>query len=100
MTAEPDRNLAAIRADIDATDAQLVALLAQRADLVAEAWRWKAAQKLPVCDRDREAAMARRMTELSRHHGLDPSKIAAIFRAVVGEDLRRPAVADGEPFDG
>jgi chorismate mutase len=75
------------RRRIDAIDAQLVELLAERAAVVAEIWKEKRRQGVPLADPAREAAMLGEIVELARQHGLDPQAITAVFRALVGIDL-------------
>lgn len=80
--------LADIRARLDAIDAQLVALLAERASAVGHAWQYKDAHGLAHRDPEREAAIATRLAELSDAHGLDRAAVAQIFAQIVGRDLR------------
>jgi len=76
---------------IDALDAELVALLARRTELVLRAGRAKADLGLPVNDPDREAAQLRARRTWAQDKGLDPQGVEEVFRAV----LRASRVAQG-----
>lgn len=79
----------AIRARIDAVDDAIVALLAERAALVAEMWAAKAAAGVGVKDPAREADVYARLRTRAEAAGLDGDKVERVFRGVVGVDLRR-----------
>jgi chorismate mutase len=75
--------LATLRASFDEVDAQLVALLAQRARLAQEAGALKRAHGLPIVDEDREARAAAARADLARRHGVDEALVHAVFASVV-----------------
>ncbi|MBI5609548.1 MAG: chorismate mutase, partial [Deltaproteobacteria bacterium] len=75
------------RRRIDAIDAQLVALLAERARVVRAIWDEKERRGAPLRDPQREAAIQADLAELARQHGLEPAAVAAIFAHIVGVDL-------------
>lgn len=76
------------RRRIDAIDAQLVALLAERARVVRAIWDEKESRGVPLRDPQREAAIQADLADLARQHGLDPAAVAAIFAHIIGVDLR------------
>jgi chorismate mutase len=80
--------VAAHRARIDALDDALVALLAERAAVVADLWAAKGAHGEPVRDAAREAAVYARLRTRARAAGLEPDAVEAVFRAIVGARLR------------
>ncbi len=75
--------LEAIRAEIDATDAQLLELLAQRGRLVRAAWALKQAAGLERLDVAREAAVLLRLRERGAALGMDPADVERIWREVL-----------------
>lgn len=76
------------RQAIDAIDAQIVALLAQRARIVADVWAHKRAAGQPLIDPGREATMRQQLADLAASQGLDPGAVQSIFDQIVGHDLR------------
>lgn len=84
-----DAGLEEGRARLDAIDAALVELLAERAAVVAELAAWKAARGRGFRDPAREAETLARVRALAREHGLDEAAVAAVFAAVVGRRLER-----------
>ena len=76
-------SLPALRAEIDAIDAQLLALLGQRARLVADAWAWKAAHGVEPLDPGREAEILVRLQSLGAAQGLDPADVARVWAAML-----------------
>jgi chorismate mutase/prephenate dehydratase len=71
-----------LRRQIDATDAEIVRLLAQRASIVQQVRAEKAASDAPVYDPAREAMLLRRIAEM----GADPlpvQSLRAIFQEIV-----------------
>ena len=75
--------LEAIRAEIDATDAQLLELLAQRGRLVRAAWALKQAAGLERLDVAREAAVLLRLRERGAALGMDPADVERIWREIL-----------------
>jgi chorismate mutase/prephenate dehydrogenase len=86
MSAQPDPappELAALRRDIDALDAQLVDLLARRAAKVQEVVRLKKAAGLPVYHPAREEDLISQRREQAVRAGLDPDHVEEIFRGIL-----------------
>lgn len=75
--------LAALRARIDALDAELVVLLAKRAAAAKEAMDLKAAAGQPAFDAAREAEMLAALRTQARALQLDEVRVAEVFRAVL-----------------
>jgi chorismate mutase len=83
--------LARTRARLDAVDDALLALLAERAALVAELAAWKADTGRPFRDPAREDEAHARLRAVALARGLDPDAVGAVFRQVIGKRL------EGEP---
>lgn len=77
--------LTKLRTDIDAIDAQLVALLAQRFELTGEVGQLKKLHQLPATDAAREAAQMARIECLAAQHGLDAAFAQRFLRLVIDE---------------
>jgi prephenate dehydrogenase len=77
------------RGEIDAVDAELVALLARRLELAQRAARAKSAAGQPVLDPIREAQVLATRRAWAAERGLDGDGAEAVFRAVL--DLARQA---------
>ena len=76
----PAATLARLRREIEAVDADLVALVARRTRLAADVGAAKRALGRPTLDPVREAAVVRRAAELARDAGLaDEEAVRAIF---------------------
>jgi chorismate mutase len=73
------------RREIDEIDAELVRLLARRAEHVAAVARFKEQHGLAVTDTGREQRMLARITELASAEGLDPGIARAVLRTVIAE---------------
>jgi prephenate dehydrogenase len=71
------------RDHIDAVDAQLVRLLAQRMQLVKRAQRAKAAIGAPVLDGARETEMIAARRKWADDEKIDPDGLADVFRAIL-----------------
>ncbi len=72
-----------LRARIDALDAQLVALLAQRSALIDEAARIKAREHLPARIDSRVEEVAANARRMARAQGLDPQLADRIWRLMM-----------------
>ncbi|MSQ84845.1 MAG: hypothetical protein EXR77_18560 [Myxococcales bacterium] len=92
------KGLAAIRAELDDVDRELVALLARRAQLVAAAWRLKDAQGLQHGDPAREAAIFAAALDQAQAAGLDRVAMQAVLEKVVGVDLLGKELSQNESF--
>jgi prephenate dehydrogenase len=80
--------LAEARAHIDGIDAEIVALLARRAQLAQRAAKAKAALGAPVLDAGREASLFEARRAWAEKAGLDAEGIDEIFRAIVRASRR------------
>jgi chorismate mutase len=76
-------DLGAIRDQIDDVDRRLVAILAERAQLVGQVVRYKRARHMRVVDRSREDAMLARIGDTAKEHGLDPRVAQQVLRTVI-----------------
>lgn len=83
------KGLATVRAELDAVDSDLMALLARRAQLVGRAWDLKRDQGLQLHDASREAVIFARLLAQAEADGLDPVRVRAVLERIVGVDLRR-----------
>lgn len=79
--------LAALRAEIDACDAEIVALLSRRARAVAQIGRIKHAAGLPIYDPRRESEI---FANLSRYNAgpLDDGALRRIYERLLDESRR------------
>ena len=75
--------LEALRARIEAIDAQLVALVAERQRIAALVGEVKRASEQPVLDLAREAAVLRRVTECARAEQLDEEDARELWRKLL-----------------
>lgn len=82
-TAPAVPDLLASRQRIDELDDQLVAVLAERARVVADVVRYKRARHMRVVDRGREDAMLTAIGELAQTRGLDARIARQVLRAVI-----------------
>jgi chorismate mutase len=76
-------DLSELRQGIDAVDTKLVALLAERANLVQGVIRYKRANHMRVVDRAREERMLIRIGELATSLGLDPRVAQQVLRTII-----------------
>ncbi len=84
------------RNTIDQLDLELLRLINQRAQTVAEIARLKQQQVLPVSDEAREAAVLHALVE--RNQGpLRPSGVRRIFGAILAESRRLQHTLSTEP---
>ena len=72
-----------LRVAIDATDDQLLELLAERGELVRAAWARKQAEGLERLDVAREAQVLTRLRARSAVLGLDPADVERIWREIL-----------------
>jgi chorismate mutase len=77
------RDLAAMRADIDAVDHALLDLVAKRQALVIELFAYKRRQALPLIDPRREEELVLERRAYAARLGLPPPLAEAIFRAIL-----------------
>jgi chorismate mutase len=86
--ADPLGDLAACRAEIEAIDLKLVALLAERMALGQRTAGLKRAAGLPILDPRREAEVIRRAVVAAREKGLPTEALRQIFWHIVGLSRR------------
>ncbi len=79
----PDSAMPALRARIDALDARLVALLAERSALIDEAARIKTREQLPARIHSRVEEVAANARRLADEHGLDPDLAERLWRVMM-----------------
>ena len=79
----PDSAMPALRARIDALDARLVLLLAERSALIDEAARIKAREHLPARIDSRVEEVAGNARRLAVEHGLDPELAERLWRVMM-----------------
>lgn len=87
MTTPPGAQepLAALRAQIDDVDAQVMELLARRLELVAQVGEVKGRHGLPIYDPERERAMIARKREHAAERGLSPDLVEDVLRRCMRE---------------
>ncbi|MDS9466483.1 chorismate mutase [Paracoccus sp. MBLB3053] len=76
-------DMPALRAKIDALDARLVVLLAERSALIDEAARIKAREHLPARIDSRVEEVAANARRLAADHGLDPALADQLWRLMM-----------------
>jgi isochorismate pyruvate lyase len=81
-------SLEAVRASIDRLDRQLVRLLAERAECVAAAARFKSSQG-EVRAPDRVASMIAARREWAQASALDPDFVESLFRSITAHFIDR-----------
>ncbi|WP_114348912.1 chorismate mutase [Paracoccus lutimaris] len=79
----PDSAMPALRARIDALDARLVALLAERSALIDEAARIKTREHLPARIHSRVEEVAANARRLASGQGLDPDLAERLWRVMM-----------------
>jgi len=72
-----------LRKSIDNIDNAIVAMLAERFKVTNRVGYFKASNKLPAKDPNREASQHVRIQELSEQYGLDPELASAILDQVI-----------------
>lgn len=77
--APPGETLAALRARIEAVDAQVIRLLAERASLARATHAVKRSLDRPTLDPAREAAVVRRAGSLARAAGLPEDPVRELY---------------------
>ena len=87
-TADPQQELARLRASIDNLDAALVHLLAERFTCTERVGRLKAETGMPPADLDREATQIARLRRLADESGLDPVFAEKILGVIIAEVIR------------
>ena len=87
--------MAALRAGIDALDARLVALLAERARFIDRAVELKRAEGLPARIPVRVAEVLDRVRARAAAEGLDPDLVEALWRRLIDWSIAREEQALG-----
>lgn len=82
-------SLEALRAKLDAVDAELIEVLARRAGVVAEIWAWKTANGVGRVDPAREAAVRARLLAQAEALGLSREAVGEVLDRIIGVSLRR-----------
>jgi chorismate mutase/prephenate dehydratase len=78
-----DVELASLRDRIEAIDRQIIALLAQRLEVVEDVVAAKLEQASPFRDRAREDSLLARLRALAADAGLDPHQIERMYRVIM-----------------
>ncbi|MFD1624261.1 chorismate mutase [Azospirillum griseum] len=81
-------SLAPLRAEIDAIDDEIIALLGKRLSVVHRVARVKQAEGLPAVLPDRIEAVKARAAEQGRAYGLDPAFMATLYQTIIDEACR------------
>lgn len=84
--------LAALRQEIDALDAQIVGLLARRAATVQQVVRLKQAAGLPVYHPAREEDLISQRREQAARAGLDPDHVEELYRCILRQSRVRQTI--------
>lgn len=84
----PPGPLVTARREMEALDAELVGLLARRAELARSAGWAKCSHGLPLVDPAQEAAVVRRAAVLARSTGLPEEEVRAIFWGLIALSRR------------
>ena len=82
---DPEARLASCRKQIDDTDQQIVALLNQRARIVAEVGKIKQEAHLPVAAPAREQQVLDHIVQLGGAGPLPPDRLRRIYQTVIQE---------------
>jgi chorismate mutase len=89
-------SLATMRDAIDAIDARMLALLAERVTLARAVARIKRAEGLSIVDPEREAAVVDRAAAFAVQHGLNEGEVRALYWRLLA--LSRREQLDAAPF--
>lgn len=88
------------RRRIDSLDDELVALLGRRFALIREVAELKKAGGIPAFLPDRVSEVIERCAAEAGRHAMDPSFVASLYGAIVGESCRLEALLIGQgPVD-
>ncbi|HSD37038.1 MAG TPA: chorismate mutase [Rhodocyclaceae bacterium] len=77
--------LEALRQEIDAIDARIVALIGERFACTDKVGYLKSAHQLPAVDAAREARQMARFETLAREQAIKPELVQRLFRLIVDE---------------
>lgn len=81
-------SMSMLRNDIDAIDAQLVALLGQRMDVCRNIGLLKAEHHIPVVHRERYASLLKKIKQLGIDNGLNEDFLTKIFSTIHEESVK------------
>jgi len=79
--------LTATRAQLDAIDERLLAVLAERAKVVDGLWAWKRSEGLPLTDPRREAEHVEHLVSRAKALGLGDEATRAVLATIIGHAL-------------
>ena len=96
MTHDDIQDMATLRAHIDALDARLIALLAERSGLIDRAAQIKADAGLPARIADRVEQVAANARRNAAAAGYDPDLAEALWRVMMEHFIAQEARALGE----
>lgn len=88
------KDLDSLRQGIDAIDAQILRLLAERLALVLEVGAWKREHGRPVYDPERERWILAQLAARAPA-GLSESTVRRVFERIIDESRRAEHAADG-----
>ena len=88
MRVDVSEDLKDLRARLDVIDSELINLLARRASVVDEIWKWKSAHGVPRIDLAREAELKARLLAQAASRGLKREAVSGILDRIVGVPLR------------
>ena len=80
-------SLNALRAELEAIDAELVEALARRFQVVMKVAAVKADEGIPVVLPDRIALVLDRVAGLAQAHGLDPGMTRRLYQLIIAEAI-------------
>lgn len=89
-----------LRSAIDALDAKLVSLLAQRARLIDRAAELKPGEGLPARIEERVEAVVAHVRARAEAEDLEPELVEALWRLLIDWSIRREEAALGPPRQG
>lgn len=93
-------DMPALRAQIDALDAELVALLAERAGYIDRAIALKQANGLPARIAERVEEVVAKVRAEAAEAGLDPALAEALWRPLIDWSIEREERVLGHSADG
>ena len=81
-------DLTSVRHQLDQIDSQILALIAQRCELMKEIAAIKKQQQLAIRDSNREDALLAKLGQLAIHHQVNPLFIQQIFTLIIEESVQ------------
>lgn len=76
------------RQEIDALDAQIMALIGRRLEICRGVAAYKAEHDMPMMQPARVAAVKQRCADLGKHHGVAEPFTHALYTLIIGEACR------------